>query len=202
MSSAKTGPPILVPPSGHVAGIYARTDANRGVFKAPAGTEATVSSALGVELPLSDVDHGRLNLKGINVIRVFQQRRPPRGLGRAHHDDRHQLAIRQYPPPVHLPRGVDQAGHPRAVFEPNNLELWQKLKRTISAFLHTQWRDGALFGATEKDAFYVRIDEALNPPDQRALGRLYVEIGVRPSYPAEFIVVRIGIWQGGSEVTE
>jgi phage tail sheath protein FI len=64
------------------------------------------------------------------------------------------------------------------------------------------WRDGALFGNTAKEAFYVRIDETLNPDATRALGRLYIEIGVRPSYPAEFIVVRIGIWQGGSEVAE
>jgi phage tail sheath protein FI len=64
------------------------------------------------------------------------------------------------------------------------------------------WRDGALFGETPKKAFYVRIDEALNPPDQMALGYLTIEIGVRPAYPAEFIVVRIGIWPGGSSVTE
>ena len=89
-----------------------------------------------------------------------------------------------------------------AVFEPNNLELWGKLKRSIGAFLTKVWRDGALFGATAKDAFYVRIDDALNPPDQLALGYLTIEIGVRPSYPAEFIVVRIGIWQGGATVTE
>ncbi|MBF2007556.1 MAG: phage tail sheath family protein, partial [Chlorogloeopsis fritschii C42_A2020_084] len=95
-----------------------------------------------------------------------------------------------------------QEGIRWAVFEPNNQSLWQKLKRTIGDFLLQQWRDGALFGATPEEAFYVRIDEALNPDSQRALGRLYIEIGIRPSYPAEFIIVRIGIWQGGSEVTE
>ena len=89
-----------------------------------------------------------------------------------------------------------------AVFEPNNLELWQKLKRSITEFLTRVWRDGALFGATAKEAFYVRIDEALNPPSTRALGRLYIEIGVQPTYPAEFIILRIGIWRGGSEVVE
>jgi phage tail sheath protein FI len=95
-----------------------------------------------------------------------------------------------------------QIGIRGAVFEPNNQALWQRLKRTISAFLTQQWRDGALFGARPEDAFFVRIDEALNPDNERALGRLYIEIGVRPSYPAEFIIVRIGIWQGGSEVSE
>ena len=75
-------------------------------------------------------------------------------------------------------------------------------KRSISAFLAQAWRDGALFGATREEAFYVRIDEALNPPSTRAIGRLYIEIGVQPVYPAEFVIVRIGIWDGGSESTE
>jgi phage tail sheath protein FI len=69
-------------------------------------------------------------------------------------------------------------------------------------FLTRAWRDGALFGAAPEDAFYVKIDEQLNPFSEQALGRLHIEIGVRPSYPAEFIVVRIGIWAGGEDVTE
>jgi phage tail sheath protein FI len=88
------------------------------------------------------------------------------------------------------------------VFEPNNQGLWAKLSRSITDFLTRAWRDGALYGATAKEAFYVRIDETLNPDSERALGRLTIEIGVRPSYPAEFIIVRIGIWQGGSTVSE
>ena len=88
------------------------------------------------------------------------------------------------------------------MFEPHNPELWQKLKRTITDFLTRAWKDGALFGETAERAFYVRIDEALNPFSERQLGRLHMEIGCCPSYPAEFIVVRIGIWDGGSEVTE
>ena len=88
------------------------------------------------------------------------------------------------------------------MFEPNNLGLWQKLRRSITEFLTRAWRDGALFGATAEDAFYVRIDETLNPFSEQALGRLHIEIGVRPSYPAEFIIVRIGIWSGGKDVTE
>ena len=95
-----------------------------------------------------------------------------------------------------------QEGIRWAVFEPNNLGLWQKLRRSIRDFLTQQWRNGALFGEEPDDAFYVRIDEVLNPFSEQALGRLHIEIGVRPSYPAEFIIVRIGIWQGGSEVTE
>jgi len=204
VSSAKSSLPILVPPSGHVAGIYARTDTSRGVFKAPAGTEATISGALGVETILRDADQGRLNLKGIDVIRVFQPGGRPvvwgaRTTATSVNTNWQYVNIRRLF--IFLEQSI-QRGIRGSVFEPNNLELWQKLKRTISAFLAQQWRDGALFGATEKDAFYVRIDEVLNPPDQRALGRLTVEIGVKPTYPAEFIVVRIGIWEGGSDVSE
>jgi phage tail sheath protein FI len=203
VSPAVGSVPLLVPPSGHVAGLYARIDNNRGVHKAPAGTEATLNGVLGVEKLLSDTEQGDLNMTyGINVVRVFQTG------GRAIVWGARTTATNKNWQYVNIRRlflfleESIQGGIRWAVFEPNNLELWQKLKRTISAFLAQQWRDGALFGETEKDAFYVRVDEALNPPDQRALGRLTIEIGVKPSYPAEFIVVRIGIWQGGSDVTE
>jgi phage tail sheath protein FI len=194
------GDPILVPPSGHVCGIMARVDANRGVFKAPANEN--VNGALGVETTMSDIDQGQLNLSGINVIRVFQGGgRPILWGARTTATDRNWQYVNIRRLFLFLEESI-QEGIRWAVFEPNNTALWQKLKRTISAFLEQQWRDGALFGLTREEAFYVRIDEALNPDSQRALGRLYIEIGVRPSYPAEFIIVRIGIWQGGSETTE
>jgi phage tail sheath protein FI len=102
---------------------------------------------------------------------------------------------------LYLEQSISQ-GIRFAVFEPNNTSLWSKLSRSISAFLKQAWTDGALFGATAKDAFYVRIDDVLNPPDQMALGILTIEIGVRPAYPAEFIIVRIGIWDGGTSMSE
>jgi phage tail sheath protein FI len=194
------GDPILVPPSGHVCGIMARVDANRGVFKAPANEN--VNGAVGVETTMSDIDQGQLNLSGINVIRVFQGGgRPILWGARTTATDRNWQYVNIRRLFLFLEESI-QEGIRWAVFEPNNTGLWQKLKRTISAFLLQQWRDGALFGLTPEEAFYVRIDETLNPDSQRALGRLYIEIGVRPSYPAEFIIVRIGIWQGGSETTE
>lgn len=190
----------LWPPSGHIAGIYARSDAQRGVHKAPANEP--IRGAIGVQYRLTDDQQGPLNLKGIDVLRVFQGQSQPMVWGaRTTASDRNWQYINIRRLFLFLEESI-QEGIRWAVFEPNNLELWQQLKRTISSFLRQQWRDGALFGATEKDAFYVRIDEVLNPPNQRALGRLNIEIGVKPSYPAEFIVVRIGIWQGGSEVTE
>jgi len=195
---------ILVPPSGHVAGIFARTDNKRGVHKAPAGNEALINGALGVERTLSDIEQGELNLpQGINVIRVFKPGgRPVVWGGRT---TAPQPTNWQYVNTRRLFLFLEESieeGIRWAVFEPNNLQLWQKLKRTITEFLTRVWRDGALFGATPKEAFYVRIDEVLNPFSEQALGRLHIEIGVRPAYPAEFIIVRIGIWQGDSDVSE
>ena len=89
-----------------------------------------------------------------------------------------------------------------AVFEPNDLGLWKSLRRVITAFLREQWQAGALFGAEEQQAFRVRIDEALNPPSTRNKGYLYIEIKVAPVRPAEFIVVRIGLFDGGTDVEE
>ena len=201
-SERNAGQRINVPPSGHVAGIYARTDSRRGIHKAPAGTEATISGALGVEQVFSDADQGFVNRKGINVIRVFQHGGVPVVWGArttSANTNWQYVNIRRLF--IFLEESIQQ-GIRGSVFEPNNTSLWKKLKRTIGAFLTQQWRDGALFGNTPEEAFYVRIDEVLNPDSQRALGRLTVEIGVRPSYPAEFIVVRIGIWQGGSTVSE
>jgi uncharacterized protein len=190
----------LWPPSGHLAGIYARSDAQRGVHKAPANEP--IRGALGVQYRLTDAQQGPLNLKGIDILRVFQGLSQPMVWGaRTTASDRNWQYVNIRRLFLYLEESI-QEGIRWAVFEPNNLELWQKLKRTITDFLTRTWRDGALFGATAEEAFYVRIDEILNPPATQALGRLYIEIGVRPTYPAEFIVVRIGIWQGGSDVTE
>ena len=197
---AGRGIPMLVPPSGHVCGIIARSDLTRGVHKAPANE--IVNGALGVEQSMSDVEQGQLNLQGINVVRVFGGGARPTlwGARTTSRDTSWQYVnIRRLF--LFLEESIAE-GIRWAVFEPNNLALWQKLRRTITDFLTRAWRDGALFGETPEDAFYVRIDEILNPFSEQALGRLHIEVGVRPSYPAEFIVVRIGIWAGGSEVTE
>jgi Bacteriophage tail sheath protein len=199
---AGPGAPILVPPSGHVCGIMAQVDTQRGVFKAPANV--TVNGAIGIQHNgnLSDVDQGQLNLQGINVIRVFQGGGRPMLWGsRTTATDRNWQYVNVRRLFLFLEESI-QEGIRWAVFEPNEPGLWQKLKRTINAFLLQQFRDGGLFGNTPEEAFYVRIDEVLNPFSEQALGRLHIEIGVRPAYPAEFIIVRIGIWQGGSETTE
>ncbi len=195
-----TGKDELLPPSGHIAGVYARIDQERGVHKAPANTN--IRGALGVERRLTDEEQGPLNLMGINVIRVFPGQSVPIVWGaRTIAEDRNWQYVNVRRLLLFIEESI-QEGIRWAVFEPNNRQLWQKLKRTISEFLTRVWRDGALFGETPDEAFYVRIDDALNPVSEQKLGRLNIEIGVRPAYPAEFIVVRIGLWEGGAEVSE
>ena len=197
---AGRGDPVLVPPSGHVCGIFARSDNTKGVHKAPANE--LVNGALGVQRPMSDVDQGQLNIHGINVLRVF-------GAGgrvtlwgaRTTATNRNWQYVNVRRLFLYCEESI-QEGIRWAVFEPNNPSLWKKLKRSISEFLLRSFRDGAFGGSTPEDSFYVRIDEALNPESERRLGRLYIEIGIRPAYPAEFIIVRIGIWAGGSDVNE
>jgi uncharacterized protein len=194
------GPPILVPPSGHVCGIFARSDASRGVHKAPANE--VVNGALGVERRISLIEQGQLNLLGINIVQVFQDGGRPMLWGaRTTATDTNWQYVNIRRLFLFLEESI-QDGIRWAVFEPNNLALWQKLRRTLTDFLTREWRDGALFGAKAEQAFYVRIDEVLNPFSEQQLGRLHIEIGVRPSYPAEFIIVRIGIWDGGADVSE
>jgi uncharacterized protein len=194
------GPPILVPPSGHVCGIFARSDLIRGVHKAPANE--IVNGALGVQRRISLIEQGQLNVLGVNIVQVFQDGGRPMLWGaRTTATDRNWQYVNIRRLFLYLEESI-QEGIRWAVFEPNNPALWQKLKRSIGDFLNRAWRDGALFGNKASEAYYVRIDEGLNPFSEQQLGRLHIEVGVRPSYPAEFIVVRIGIWDGGSSVSE
>jgi hypothetical protein len=193
---------MLVPPSGHLAGIYARNDSTRGVHKAPANE--LITGAIGLERTLDDVEQGELNVLGVNVLRVFPNATRPTVWG-ARTTTPKDLTPWRYINVRRLFLYVEesiQKGVRWAVFEPNDLGLWKKLDRTISEFLTRVWRDGALFGATREQAFYVKIDEELNPASVRALGQVIIEIGIAPVRPAEFVVVRIGMWDGGSEVTE
>ena len=137
--------------------------------------------------------------RGADLLR----RRPAGAVGRPYHCDRPQLGLRQRASAVLVPGGVDPGRHRvRGIRAEQPGLCGRSLKRSITAFLLQQWRDGALFGNTPEEAFYVRIDEVLNPFSEQALGRLHIEIGARPAFPAEFIIVRIGISAGSSQVTE
>jgi phage tail sheath protein FI len=191
---------LAVPPSGHIAGIYARADIERGVHKAPANY--ALNGALGVMKDMDNETQGQLNPAGVNVLRVFPGQARPVVWGARTTSDQ---TAWQYVNIRRLLLFVEESieeGIRWAVFEPNDTKLWAKLRRVIVAFLTAVWRDGALFGLKAEEAFYVRIDEAINPFAEQQLGRLYIEIGIRPVYPAEFIIVKIGIWSGEVAIME
>lgn len=180
---------IHVPPSGHVAGVYARSDATRGVFKAPANEQ--VLGVLGVEHLVSHAQQDKLNPKGVNVIRVLNGTIKVWG-ARTRTDDAHPewryLSTRRY---FNFVRESIDEGLQWVVFEPNSPALWQRISRNVSDFLLGQWRDGALFGETPAKAFYVKCDADTNPSQVRELGQVVTEIGIAIVKPAEFVIFRI-----------
>ncbi|MDT4992111.1 MAG: uncharacterized protein QOH97_2003 [Actinoplanes sp.] len=194
-----SGKPSFVPPSGHMAGIWARNDSTRGVHKAPANE--VVRGAIELELKLTKGEHDQLNPDGINCIRSF----PGQGIrvwgARTLSSDPEwrYLNVRR------LFNYVEKSilnGTNWVVFEPNDPKLWDSVKRTITMFLRRVWRDGALFGATPAQAFYVKCDAENNPPENRDAGMLTVEIGIAPVKPAEFVIFRLSQFADGAGLEE
>lgn len=193
------GPSILTPPSGYMAGIYARSDNERGVHKAPANE--VVRGAIGVEMQITKGEQDILNPIGINCIRSF----PGRGIrvwgARTLSSDASWRYINVRRLFNFIEKSI-QTGTQWIVFEPNDADLWARIKRDITAFLTNVWRTGALFGATPAQAFYVKCDEETNPPSIRDAGQVIIEIGLAPVKPAEFVIFRISQWAAGSETSE
>jgi phage tail sheath protein FI len=190
----------VVPPSGHVAGIWARNDAERGVHKAPANE--VVRGAVDLDLQITRGEQDVLNPIGVNCIRSF----PGRGIrvwgARTLSSDPawRYLNVRRYF--NYLEESI-LIGTQWVVFEPNDSMLWARIRRNISAFLTNEWRSGALFGARVEDSFYVKCDEETNPPESVDLGRVICEIGVAPVKPAEFVIFRLAQESsGGGELRE
>jgi phage tail sheath protein FI len=185
---------VFVPPSGHLAGVYARVDAERGVHKAPANE--VVRGALGVQTLVSKREQAGLNPDGINVIRQFNGNVTVWGArtlgGDANNEWKYVNVRRLF---LYLRQSIDR-GTQWVVFEPNTPALWAKITRNITAFLTNVWRAGALFGDAPQQAFYVKCDEETNPPEVRDLGQVVTEIGVAVVKPAEFVVFRISQWAG------
>jgi phage tail sheath protein FI len=185
---------VPVPPSGHIAGIYARVDSERGVHKAPANEP--VRGALGVEWRLGRADQDGLNPVGINVIRDLNGTITvwgARTLGGDANGEWKYVNVRRLF--LYLRESIDE-GTQWVVFEPNTPALWSKITRNVTAFLTNVWRAGALFGNTPGEAFYVRCDASTNPPELRALGQVVTEVGVAVARPAEFVIFRISQWEG------
>jgi uncharacterized protein len=183
----------FVTPTGHLAGVYARVDAARGVHKAPANE--SLRNVLDVEHRMTDSDQDSLNLDGVNLLRVFTEGPVvwgARTLLASSAPDKTYLYVNIRRLVNYIEESL-QEGLRFAVFEPNNDATRQIITRSVRGFLDGVWRDGALFGATAEEAYYVRFPEMFNRDEDRALGKLVMEIGLRVSYPAEFIIVRIGL---------
>ena len=186
----------FVPPSGHMAGIWARSDDARGVHKAPANE--VVGGATDLEIQITKAEQDGLNPVGINCIRAF----PGRGIrvwgARSLSSDPAWRYINVRRLFNFVEKSIER-GTQWVVFEPNDFSLWQRLKRDVTSFLTVVWRTGALFGRTPAEAFYVKCDEETNPPELRDLGQVVVEIGIAPVKPAEFVIFRISQWAPGAE---
>ncbi len=189
---------VTQPPSGHIAGVWARVDGLRGVHKAPANEP--IAGALDLTRRISRGEQEVLNPAGINCIRYFAgegirvwgaRTRAP------------QASEYRYIPVRRLTNMIKESieeGTRWAVFEPNKNELWGSLRRDITDFLTNVWRDGGLFGTSPDQAFFVKCDEETNPPSVRDAGRLVTIIGIAPVKPAEFIVFKLMQSADASEI--
>ena len=190
---------ILIPPAGHMAGIYARTDVDRGVHKAPANevvrgilTRDLSADRKPLQFTLSKGEHDILNPRGVDVIRDFRpQRRDIRVWGaRTMSSDSQWKYVNVRRLFIFVEQSIDR-GTQWVVFEPNDETTWSAVRRSITGFLTTVWRNGALFGATTDEAFFVKCDRNTMTQDDIDNGRLICLIGIAPVKPAEFVIFRI-----------
>ena len=184
----------FVPPSGHIAGVYARVDSQRGVHKAPANE--VLVGAVGLKQNISKNQQDGLNPQGINCIRNLNGNIKvwgARTLGGDANEEFKYINVRRLF--NYLKKSIDE-GTQWTVFEPNSPELWAKIRRNVTAFLTLAWRDGALFGNTPEQAFYVKCDEETNPLELREQGQVETEIGVAIVKPAEFVIFNLSQWAG------
>jgi phage tail sheath protein FI len=201
VTSITADEPNSIPPCGHIAGIYARSDAKTGVFKAPANEE--IFGVLDLETQVDNSIQDVLNPARVNCLRAFPGRGirvwGARTLGTVQvppdHDDWLYVNVRRLFLTVR--RWID-LNMGWATFEPNDPRLWVRILRELTAFLTKLQSDGALQGSTPAEAFYVKCDAENNPPEVREMGQVVIEIGLAPLSPAEFIVVRIVRSAGGA----
>ena len=190
----KDGSTISVPPCGHVMGVWSRNDETRGVYKAPANEVPRGVIDLAYDTNFREQE--LLNPIGINCIRKFPNRGiriwGARTLVEPDITEWRYVNVRRLI--SYIEKSIE-LGTQWVVFEPNDEDLWARVSRVVSNFLERLWREGALFGASPEEAFYVKCDGELNTPESMMLGRLYVEVGVSPvRSPAEFVIFRISQW--------
>jgi len=187
----------FVPPSGHIAGVWARNDDTRGVHKAPANE--VIRGVTSLETNITSAEQELLNPIGVNCVRSF----PGRGIrvwgARTLSSDAAWRYVNVRRLFNYLEESILQ-GTQWAVFEPNDPALWARIRRTVSAFLTNEWRKGALFGTTPGEAFFVKCDAETNPAEGIDAGQVVCQVGVAPVKPAEFVVFQLSQFSGGTSL--
>jgi phage tail sheath protein FI len=194
-----TGVVRRCPPSGHVAGIYARNDLRAGVHKAPANE--LVEGSKDLTAGIDDVGHGDLNSLGVNVLRAYAGRGIRVAGARTLSSDTALRYVNVRRLLLMIEESIDESCQ-WTVFEPNNPDRWREVARVSRNFVDGLWRRDMLDGASAEEAYFVKCDASTNPESETAAGRLTCLIGVRPPWPAEFVIVRIGKTESGTEIQE
>lgn len=186
--------PREFPPCGFVAGVYARTDTQRGVWKAPAGSEASLTGVIGVKTPLNDDENGLLNPRGINCIRTFPVYGTVIWGARTLHGDDERGSEWKYVPVRRTALFIEETlfrATKWVVFEPNDEPLWAQIRLNIGAFMHDLFRQGAFQGSSPKDAYFVKCDKETTTQSDINRGIVNIVVGFAPLKPAEFVVIKL-----------
>jgi phage tail sheath protein FI len=194
-----TGLTMLIPPGGHIAGIYARSDTTRNVAKDPANEPIAMIDSLQVQI--TNQQQALLNPVGVNCLRYFKASGNLVWGGRTTSPDPDWKYINVRRLFIFVEKSI-QDGTQWVVFEPNDAPLWARVTRSVSDFLTGLWKDGMLQGQTKEQAYFVRCDRTTMTQADIDNGRLIMVIGIAPVKPAEFVIFRIGQWTGGADVTE
>lgn len=182
------------PPSGYVAGVYARTDATRGVWKAPAGSDASVNGALGLAITMSDAENGQLNPLGINALRTLPVHGTVVWGARTLHGHNDRGSEWKYVPVRRLALFIEESlyrGTQWVVFEPNDEPLWAQIRLNVGTFMQNLFRQGAFQGKSPREAYFVRCDSTTTTQADINLGIVNIHVGFAPLKPAEFVVIKL-----------
>ena len=182
------------PPCGFVAGIFARTDATRGVWKAPAGSDSSVNGAVGLEIAMSDAENGQLNPLGINCLRNLPVFGNVVWGARTLHGHNDRGSEWKYVPVRRTALFLEESlyrGSQWVVFEPNDEPLWAQIRLNFGSFMHNLFRQGAFQGSTPKQAYLVKCDSETTTQNDINQGIVNIIVGFAPLKPAEFVIIKI-----------
>ncbi|MBL8445893.1 MAG: phage tail sheath family protein [Zoogloeaceae bacterium] len=195
--------PRPMAPSGTVAGVYARTDSTRGIWKAPAGTDASLNGVAALDLPMNDIENGTLNTRGVNALRSFPTYGKVVWGARTMKGADAQADEYKYVPVRRLALFLEESlyrGTQWVVFEPNDEPLWAQIRLNVGAFMQNLFRQGAFQGTSPREAYFVKCDRETTTQNDINLGIVNILVGFAPLKPAEFVVIKFQQMAGQVEV--